>query len=170
MAAFTVSRERTIPAKRMSLDGSSFVDVGAAPDVARAIQLADGASQGAAFSFVVPNDYVASTFMWFWPIWTPAAADAGIHAVQWQWDALQRVGGQSIVAAGTTAAWTGRAQANAANVKVVEAPQRLSLLGGVMSVGAVVRFNLRRLGGDTADTFSGAVNLLEVRVRYTAVY
>jgi hypothetical protein len=169
MAAFTVSRERSIPAKRMSLDGSSFVNVGAAPDAVRAVQLADGVIQGVAFSFVVPNDY-ASSFMYFWPIWSPGSTDAGLHAVQWQWDALQRAGGQSIVAAGTTVAWTGRKQANAAGVKVVEAPQQLGILGGAMTKGAVVRFNIRRLGSDGADTYVGAVNLLEVRVRYPAVY
>jgi hypothetical protein len=152
-----------LPALMGGLDTGTRAQVGAAPDQTDVIALADAATQGGYWDFMVPLDYVSG--MTFQPVWAPGSTDAVAHTVRWTCTARTMVTGASIASAGTATTVTGSSAARTASQPVydtaIAAPQ-------APTAGILYRIDFRRIGADAADTYVGVVNLIGVIVSYTA--
>jgi hypothetical protein len=145
-------------------DSATNNAAGTAPDAIQRSSLADAATQGQSFKLVVPADW-ASGAITYQPYWIPSATDASAHAVRWSSDVLEVAALADPSASGTTTAWTGTSSAKTALQLQIEAAQTLLT---PTTAGNLIRFNLRRLGADGADTYVGTVGLLGVLFSYTA--
>lgn len=156
-----------IPTEAMALDSGTRGNLGTAPDNTEIITLADAATQGVVFGFAIPGDWVAASAVTLQNIyWAPSATDGTAHTVRWSVDAKHVPSLTDITAAGTTNAFTGPSSAKTANQLQIEAPGQG--LGTPAAAGDYLRINLRRLGSDGADTYVGNVQLVGVRIQYTA--
>lgn len=151
------------------LDGSSLVTLGAAPDIMNALSLADAATQGGYWTTWLPDDWDGHQ-LYVQPVWSPGSSDASSHAVRWSVDIapLRGDGGQSPGAGGVTVAFTGAAAVYTATRVVFDTQ---TATGSVPNITAtqptrLIRVNLRRIGGDAADTYVGTVNLIGVVLGY----
>ncbi len=148
-----------------SIGSPANTNVGTVPDRAITVQFADAATTGVYFTQAVPADAKAASPLLLTVIWAPASTDATPHTVRWSVDALAMVGGTLISATGTTTAWTGDSAARTAADPVYETP--VQILASV-SAGQAIRMDFRRIGGDGADTYVGATNIIALRFEYTA--
>lgn len=162
------TRTLYIPAQAMSLDSGTAAVVGAVPDAVNVVALADAATQGAAFSFAIPQDW-ASGNLTCAPVWAPGATDGTAHTVRWSYDAKRNIALGDISAAGTTTAWTGNSLARTANQIVFDAATGLGI-GSTFVANDIIRMNIRRVGADGADTYVGVVNLIGCLIAYTPLF
>ena len=160
-----VTRSVILTPEEATIDGTStIINVGASPNLSRAVNYPNAATSGAFWTFQVPTDW-ASGVLSIAPIWTPAATDAVAHTVRWSVTAKNIGTGTDVTAAGTTNAWTGASAARTVNIMVVDTAQN-SITPA--SAGIRVMLELQRIGADAADTYVGAVRLHAVLVSYTA--
>ena len=160
------TRTFTIAARPyMTADGATASTLGTLPDQVPTYRLDDGATQGAYCTFGIPFDAVSGQPLSAEVIWAPVSTDASAHSVRWSIDAFQMPDGANVGTAGTTTTWTGDAAARTATFKVTETIQQI--LASV-NPGGSIRFNIRRVGADGADTYVGNLHLLDVRFSYTA--
>jgi len=153
-----------IPVQDMSVDGTVSGPTGSAPDIMDHVVLVDAVTDGAYFTLLVPNDW-ASGVMQYQLLWLPASTDAAAHTVRWSMNVLALPAGTDPTGAGTTTAWTGSSAARTVNQMVYEPAQTLLTPA---AVDVLVRADIRRLGGDAADTYVGNVKLVGVIISYTA--
>lgn len=152
-----------------TLDSGTAATVGAAPNAIKAVALADAATQGCYWAFMVPFDWTSGVLS-VQPIWVPGSTDAVSHAVRWSAVAKVITANNTVdvTGAGTTVTWTGQSQTRTANILVGGAETITSLTLTPANNANFVMLNLRRIGADAADTYVGVVNLVAVRVTYTA--
>jgi hypothetical protein len=153
--------------QRGAINGRAAACVLGDVNLVRALALADGATQGGVWSLIVPYDWKSGNLSVI-PYWLPGSTDASSHAVRWQTAIRLLNSGQNYTSGGTqnTAPATGAAAARTANVLVIDS----TLDTGATPAGTqrLVMLSVHRLGGDAADTYVGTVNLVGVRVIYTA--
>jgi hypothetical protein len=160
-----ITRSIFIPARSSTvLDGGTNVTIGTLPDAFGVVQLADAATQGWQSSFWVPADWSTGAINYV-IYWTPGSTDGTAHTVRWSMDVIERAAGQSVAAAGTTTAFTGTSSAKTIDQLQLEPAQALLTPAAANNY---IRFDLRRVGADAADTYVGAVNVVMLRFDYTA--
>lgn len=152
-------------AEDATLDGATFVNVGASPNLSRVVNYADAATSGAFWTFLVPNDWTSGVLN-VQMCWTPAATDAVAHTVRWSMTVKQINTGADVTAAGTTTAFTGASAARTVNIMVVDTLTSTGITPA--AAGSRVMIEVQRIGADAADTYVGAVRLHGVIVSYTA--
>jgi hypothetical protein len=147
----------------LRLDAASGVRMGVPPNVVDGIALVNGVTSGAYFNFIMPVDVITGLIK-VRPIWVPSATTAAL-TVRWQMN-IRVISAADVTAAGTSVAWTGASAARTANVEVMEPGQDST---GVSPVAEDrVRLEIQRVGGDGADTYTGDVYLIGVRLDYSA--
>lgn len=141
-----------------AVDSGARVSTGTSPTVYDSIELTDGATEGASFMVFPFPDFTKRYTTYIRLYWAPSATDASAHTVRWEVTALKVVAGTNVAtAAGTTTTFTGISQANTQNQAVKEA--RTSVLSVTANETFAIRFTVRRIGGDGADTYVGDVRL-----------
>jgi hypothetical protein len=160
-----ITRKLLLAAADAGLDGSVLQLWGAAPDATRIVTLANAATQGAFWQFLVPADW-ASGVISVQPIWIPSATDGTAHTVRWSMVAASLAAGINSGVAGTTVAWTGSSAARTQGVVVADTLTSTTLTPA--AAGDLMRVNLRRVGADGADTYVGDVDLVGLVISYTA--
>lgn len=160
-----ITRKFFLGPEDATLDGATFATLGASPDLTRVIAYADGATQGAHWSFMVPADW-ASGGLTVVPVWSPGATDGTAHTVRWSFKAKKMDAGSTVTAAGTTTTFTGDSAARTVDVLVYETGSSMNVTPA--AAGDLQRIEVRRIGADAADTYVGVVNLLGLIVSYTA--
>jgi len=163
--SWTQTRKLFASAAEANLDSATFANVGASPDLTRVVAYADGSTQGAFWSFVVPDDWDSGVIT-LQPVWSPGSTDGTAHTVRWSIVAKTVAAGTTVTAAGTTVTFTGSSAARTVGVVVYDTATSTTLTPA--AAGDVFRFTLRRIGADGADTYVGVVNLLGVIVSYVA--
>ena len=143
------------------LDGGTLASRGTAPDIIRVITLADAATAGASWAFLLPDDYVTNSSLSFEIYHAGQTTTSG--SVRWSTNMHVIAEGVSIVTAQGSAAFTGQAPTTA-DLLVIEATQALGVTG---VAGDLVRVNVRRLGGDGADNYAASTSLIGLKVSYT---
>jgi hypothetical protein len=146
--------------------GTTSVHGTAVPNQVSTWLLADAATQGMFGQFGLPSDTKANSNLSATIIWTPVTTDGTAHTVRWSINAFSITNGATIDTAGTTTTFTGASAARTVKVAVFETTTQF--LTGV-NAGELVRFNLRRIGADAADTYVGSVHVEGIRIDYTAV-
>ena len=152
-------------AEDATLDGATFVSLGASPDQSRAVAYADAATSGAFWMIPIPSDW-ASGAISVAPVWVPGSTDAVAHTVRWSYVAKLVDSASTITTAGTTTTWTGTSAARTVNVVVYESGSTTGITPN--AVNQMMRLEVRRIGADAADTYVGVVNLVGLIVTYTA--
>ena len=142
-------------------DGGVLVSHGTEPDSVRAIELADAASAGAQWTWMVPEDYTGAGINV--EIYH-AGAGTVAGSVRWELKALDLIEGANIVAAAGSVLFTGQAPTTA-DLLVVEASQAVAL---TLVAGELVRLSVRRLGADGADNYTATTRLIGIRLFYTS--
>jgi hypothetical protein len=160
-----ITRALFLPAVAAGLDVATLVNLGASPNLTKAVAYADAATNGAFWTFEVPEDW-ASGVITIQPIWSPGATDAVAHAVRWSMTCKNVTAGTTITAAGTNVLFTGAAAARTVGVVVKDTATSTTLTPA--AAGDYFTIELQRIGADAADTYVGVVNLLGIRVTYTA--
>lgn len=158
-----VTRSFLLLPEDCTLDAATLINVGASPNLTRAINYADAATQGAFWTFEVPTDFASTLNVR--PLWSPGATDAVAHTVRWSITVKILATGSDVTAAGVTTAFTGTSAARTVNILVTEAAQAS---GAAPAAGDRMKIELQRIGADAADTYVGAVRLLGLFVEYTA--
>jgi hypothetical protein len=149
----------------LNLDSGTQSLPGTVPDAVLGMDLVDAATQGTVATFAIPSDAVPGQPLLASPYWIASANDATPHTVRWSADCLILAAGSSAIVAGTTVAYTGDSAARTINVLVTEtAVQWLA----AVNPADVIRADIRRVGADAADTYSGTVRLVGVMLTYTA--
>lgn len=133
----------------------------------KSFQLSAAATDSVRFAIEVPWDYEAATEMQL-NIKVSRAADAGADDVVLRVDyaAITNGGSLSTINAGTQ--FTATLQAGANNLTLVSNAQAIIPAGAGATVGSQLFFDVVRLGGDAADTCPEALELLGVRLSYSA--
>lgn len=149
----------------MVTDGSTTTSVGTPPNILPALQLADAAATGGYAGVTMPKDAKATSPLLCTIYWAVGATDASAHAVVWSIEATPLVNGSDAGAAGTTTAFTGVNDVKTTALLYVETPTQI--LASV-SADDLIRVNVRRLGADGSDTYTGAARLIGIRLDYTA--
>lgn len=139
--------------------------LGAGLTSSRVLQCADGATQGALFTFAVPNDATAGQPLTLSVLWAPGSTDAAAHSVRWEVGAKVAGVGADVTAAGTTTTFSGDSAARTATLLVAETA--VQVLASV-NPGDVIRCRFNRLGGAAEDTYVGAVNVLGLKFFYAS--
>jgi len=160
-----ITRMVFLPAAVAKLDSATAADVGASPDFTGVVAYADGATQGAYWTFHVPLDWSAGVIT-LQPVWSPGATDGTAHTVRWSIVAKTVAAGTTVTSAGTTVNFTGSIAARTIGVVVYDTATSTTLTPA--AAGDLFRFELRRIGADAGDSYVGDVNLLGVIARYTA--
>lgn len=164
-----ITRSIWVPARpsMVAREGATATTLGSVPNDNETVALADGLTQGVGFDVVMPKDAKAASPLLMAIYWAPAATDAASHAVQWEATFKARVAGDDVTAGGTTTTFTGVAAPRTQSLLVITpATQVLA----ACSADDYVPAYLRRLAAvDPPDTYVGTVQLLGVRLDYTAV-
>lgn len=160
-----ITRMVFLAAAAAKLDSATAANVGASPDLTGVVAYADAATQGALWTFQVPDDWTSGVIT-LQPVWAPGASDGVAHTVRWSIVAKAVAAGSTVTAAGTTVTFTGASAARTIGVVVYDTATSTTLTPA--AAGDLFRFALRRIGADAADTYVGVVNLLGVIVTYTA--
>lgn len=157
-------RTRTvwIPASQWNLDGATRVTRGTLPNGYDAIQLDNAVTEGAYILFQMPEDATANQTPSFLLYFTGDGSAAADVRVQTNILTVNPLGGD-LVAAGTTEAATFEISgtADAGDFPLT------AFNGGTASQGHFVRVHVSRVGGDAADTYTGAVFFLGAELDYT---
>ena len=156
-----ITRQLFLPVLDVINDGGTIATRGTAPDALRVLTLVDAASAGMSWVFAVPDDWATGALTC--EIWHAGQTTAG-GVVRWTIDSLAAAEGASVVAAGTSASFTGQAPTTA-DLLVKEAVQNLITPA---AAGDLVRVNVRRIGADGADTYAASTSLIGILVGYTA--
>jgi len=164
--SWTQTRKLFLPAAEAKLDSATAANIGASPDLTGVVAYADAATQGAFWSFMVPDDWDSGVIT-LQPVWSPGSTDGTAHTVRWSIIAKTVANGTTVTAAGTTTTFTGSSGARTVGVVVYDTATSTTLTPA--AAGDVFRFTLRRIGADGADTYVGTVNLLGVIVSYQAI-
>jgi len=157
-----ITRQLFLPVLDVVNDGGTIATRGTAPDALRVLTLADAASTGMSWVFAVPDDWASGVLTC--EIWH-AGQTTTTGSVRWTIDSLAAAEGASVVAAGTSASFTGQAPTTA-DLLVKEAVQNLITPA---AAGDLVRVNVRRIGADGADNYAASTSLIGILVGYTAV-
>jgi hypothetical protein len=160
-----ITRKRFLMANDAKLDVATSVNLGASPNLTPAVAYADAATQGAFWTFQVPDDW-ASGVITIQPVWSPGATDGVAHTVRWSMTCKTLAAGVTVTAAGTTVLFTGAPGARTVGVLVYDTATSTTLTPA--AAGDLFRIELQRIGADAADTYVGVVNLLGIIVSYTA--
>lgn len=145
--------------------GTPSVQGAATPNQVSTWLLADAATQGMFGQFTMPWDTVANTNISIAILCGPVTTVAGATAVRWSINALKLAAGVDSGAAGTTTTFTGSNAARTLRIMWLETETQI-LTG--LTAGDLVRLNVRRVGADAADTYTGGVHVVGIRVTYTA--
>lgn len=156
-----ITRKFFLPVLDVVNDGGTVATRGTAPDALRVVTLADAASTGMSWVFNVPSDWASGAMTCEI---THAGQTTTGGAVRWTIDSQIVAEGASIVAAGTSATFTGATLATA-DLLVIEAAQDLET---PTAVTEIMRVNVRRIGGDGADTYAASTSLIGILIGYTA--
>lgn len=149
-----------------TLDSGTAVTIGAVPNAIPSTNLANAATQGFYLPFRVPDDW-ASGAINATILYSPTATDAVAHTIRWQFVTKEVIAGTTdLTAAGTTSAWTGAAIARTLNLEYAET---IHAVLTPTAAGNLVQLNVRRLGSDAANTYTGAVRVIGVVISYTAI-
>lgn len=160
-----ITRSLWLPAPlQAESDSGTGNTSGTFPDAMRLLTLADGATQGSPWKFLVPSDW-ASGALTCYIYWFPVATDATPHTVRWSWNYKELAAGGDVTAAGTTTTQTGSSAARTAQLLVIETAQAILTPS---AVNTLIRLDLQRIGADAADTYVGNVRVAGLRVDYTA--
>lgn len=160
-----ITRNVFLCAALAKLDAGTAANVGASPDLTGVVALADAATQGAFWTFEVPDDWNSGVIT-VQPVWSPGATDGVAHTVRWSIIAKAIAAGSTVTAAGTTVTFTGASAARTVGVVVYDTATSTTLTPG--AAGDLFRVHMRRVGADAADTYVGVVNLLGIIITYTA--
>jgi hypothetical protein len=158
------TRSLFIDGSVLRVDAATGVKLGSPPNAVDGVQLADALTSGAYCNFVMPVDVITGTVT-IRPVWVPNATDAVAHTVKWQMN-IRIISAADVTAAGTSVAWTGDSAARTVNVEVLETGQAST--GVSPAANDRMRLEIQRVGADAADTYVGAVNLIGVRIDYSA--
>lgn len=157
-----IARTLFLPVLDVVNDGGTVATRGTAPDALRVITLADAASTGCIWARAVPGDWASGAI-------TCSIYHAGqtttTGTVRWTIDAISVAAASSVVAAGTSASFTG-ASVTTADLLVKEAAQTTVTPA---AAGDLFRISVRRIGGDGADTYAASTSLIGILLSYTAV-
>lgn len=145
-------------------DGGTNSSVGTAPNLIQRDTLTDGATQGFFLTTMTPRDWSTGVIQ-YTILWSPNSTDASAHSVAWSTDVLEVPAGTDVTATGTTSTFTGTAAARTQNVLVVESTQTLLTPS---AANTLLRVDIRRVGGDVADTYVGNISVVGIRFDYTA--
>lgn len=154
----------TVQASAMTLDGpSKFVQLGGDGNKIPAIGLPHGSNFGAYMSIQVPSASATGT-MTIRPVWAPAIT-MNSGAVRWQ-VTVSVVGAAALTTPGTATAWTGIA-ATAPSPFVTDTPiTEAGTKVTAVAQGSWLRIEIKRLGTDGEDTYTGQANLLGLQIDY----
>jgi hypothetical protein len=158
------TRSLFIDGSVLRMDSATGVKLGTPPNAIDGVQLADGVLSGAYCNFIMPVDVITGTVTVV-PIWAPNATDGVAHTVRWQMN-IKIISAADITAAGTTVAWTGASATRTINVEVLDTGQASTAVTPAASDR--VRLEIQRDGAHANDTYVGAVNLIGLRVDYSA--
>lgn len=147
------------------VDAATLVSLGVSPNLLRAIAYADAATQGAFWSFTIPDDW-ASGAITVQPYWVPGSTDGVAHTVRWSFTAKSVAAAGDVTAAGTTTAWTGTSATRTANLLVKDTATSTTITPA--AIGDLFMLELQRIGADAADTYVGVVNVVSLVISYTA--
>lgn len=164
-ARATATNKLFLAASFAKLDSGTAANIGASPDLTGVVALADAATQGGFWEFMVPADW-ASGVITIQPVWSPGSTDGVAHTVRWSMVCATQASGVNAATAGTTTTFTGASATRTASVLVYDTATSTTLTPA--AAGDLFRVNMRRLGSDAADTYVGTVNLLGLIVSYTA--
>jgi hypothetical protein len=156
-------RSLFIDASMLRLDAAQGVKIGTPPNAVDAVSLADGVTSGAYCNFNMPVDVITGAVT-IRPQWAPGATDGTAHTVRWQRN-IKILTAADVTAAGESTAWTGASAARTVNVEVLEPGAATTI---TPAADDRIRLEIQRLGGDGADTYLGAVQLLGIRIDYQA--
>jgi hypothetical protein len=162
-----ISRTLWLGADRAQLDSGTAATIGTVPNAVQAVALADAATQGCYWAIAVPVDW-ASGSITVQPFWAPGATDAVAHTVRWSFTVKSVVSGGDATAAGTNVLVTGQSLAHAVGFIYGNGEAQTDTTVTPTTIQDILMVNLRRIGADAADTYVGVVNLIGVRLRYTA--
>jgi hypothetical protein len=117
-----------------------------------------------AWSFPVPDDWVAGTSINVVVYWTPSDATAG--NVRWNFDYASLATTETVVAGSFTAINYTQA-APGVSVAVTTTGTNFQIPGAAMAANDMVNVRVRRAGADPLDTYTGNANIQMVRIEYT---
>lgn len=145
------------------IDGATASTLGITPNNVPTIQLDDAVSEGVSWLVDAPDDF-STGIPTITCIWSPSVTVAS-SAVRFQFVVKSVIDTGDITATGTTTAWTGTSTTHTANMVYRDS----NTAGVAMGAGAVYLVNVRRIGGDAADTLNASiVHLLGILINYTA--
>lgn len=143
------------------IDGGALATLGTAPDIIRTISMADAATSGVSWDFLVPSDWDSGALNA--ELYFVGATTAG-GSIRLSVVSKEVAEGADVTAAGTTVTQTSQAPTTA-NLLVVE--PSIALITPTV-VGALVKLEARRLGADGADNYAAVAHMVGVRISYTA--
>lgn len=152
-----------LKAEDATLNSGTFVNVGTTPNLSRVVNLADAATQGAFWSFMVPYDWVSGAIS-AEIYWSPAATDGVAHTVRWTMTCKSVAAGASVIAGGTATTFTGASAARTVDLLVRDTITSTAITPA--AAGDLFIFGLQRIGADAADTYVGAVRVHGIRITY----
>lgn len=144
------------------LAGGTLASLGATPNIIRTISLADAATNGAVWAFVVPDDWASGGLdvtVYF------AGATTTTGTVRWTITAKKRAEGEDVTVAGTAVSYTSDAPTTA-NFLVIDPTQNDVVTPAV--AGELIMIGVQRIGADGADTYAAVAHIIGIRVDYTA--
>lgn len=156
------TRSIWIPVSQMTADGATANTRGTAPEGTDVFTCADAASQGVTFTFVTPRDFtqlMSPVVYWTNP--------AGVTDKAAKWQFTHRSLLSDVSSGGTTLSPTPANQTRTASTPAAEQFSGQYLTGP--AAGVPMRVNLRRIGGDAADTVGDVVDIYGIRLDYQSV-
>lgn len=157
-----VTRKLWFPVLDVVNDGGTVATRGTMPNALRVLTLADAATSGMSWAFALPADYVTNGSLTFEIYHAGQTTTTG--SVRWEINMHVAAEGVSVVTTQGAAAFTGQAPTTA-DLLVIEAASALGVTG---AAGDLIRFNVRRIGADAADTYAASTSLIGVMVSYSA--
>lgn len=148
----------------MNLDAGTAGTSGSVPNAFREIRLADAATQGGFFTFLMPADCAAGSALTCAIHYIAGTTAAG--QIRWAINAKVITPPAAADAAGTTTTFTGAEVSRTAIVLYKETVQ--TVLASVSALD-IVRMSIQRVGADAADTYdTGIVRLAGALLGYGA--
>jgi hypothetical protein len=149
--------------EQMQADATTNVDLGTAPNICKVRGHADAATSGIGVNLVAPTDYVAGSVV---GIQVAIAGDGAAAAnVRLRLTYYVNEVGVAVSTAGTDVLWT---QAMAAETNLLRETTRQNFSPSTLAAGDQLRLWIYRLGTDAADTYTGVLRSLGMKVFYTS--
>ena len=159
-----VTRSIWIDRQDVQADGATATNSGSNPEAYPTFQLADAATQGVYTVRQLPRDAKtaspSSVILW----WASSLNENGT-AVRFSINAVALAVGSVVSGTGTTTAFTGTSANKSSQVLIGEIATQVLASS---SPGDLIRLNVRRLGADALDTYTGTVRLVGIELQYTA--